>query len=68
MANIFNLPDFMFLNVDRSNLTKLQKLIFFIKGIFISSIHKRANGKLFCFIMNLFYSEDGKIYYESEKY
>ena len=45
MANIFNLPDFMLLNLDSSSGTiNLQDTI---KGLFISIIHKRTNGKIF---------------------
>ena len=54
MANIFNLPDFMLLNLDSSSLSKFKKITFLIKGLFISIIRKRTNGKIFCFIMNFF--------------
>lgn len=68
MANIFNLPDFMFLNVDSSSMSRFNKLAFLLKGIIISIIHKRTKGKIFCTFMNLLYSNDGKIFFQSGKY
>tara|TARA_B000000532_G_scaffold243840_1_gene241151 strand:+ start:10741 stop:11607 length:867 start_codon:yes stop_codon:yes gene_type:complete len=68
MANIFNLPDFMFTGINRDQLTKLDKIIFLFRGLFLSFIHKKTNEKLFCRIMNFFYSNNGKIYFEKNKY
>lgn len=68
MANIFNLPDFMFTGVDSKNFSKIKKLIFLFKGLFLGYIHKKTNKKLFCKILNIFYSSDGKIYFENDKY
>jgi len=68
MANIFNLPDFMFIGVEKTKLSKFQKLIFLFKGLILSFIHKNTKEKLFCFLMNIFYSTDGKIYFSMGKY
>ena len=40
MANIFDLPDFMFTGINRNNLTKLRKIKFLVKGLFLGFIHK----------------------------
>ena len=68
MANIFNLPDFMFTGIDKSNFSKFKKIIFLIKGLFLSYVHKKISGKLFCKIKNLFYSSNGMINFEENKY
>ena len=68
MANIFNLPDFMFTGIDRYEISKWSKLTFLFKGVFLSYIHKKTNQKIFCKIMNFFYSSNGKIYFKKNKY
>ena len=61
MANIFNLPDFMFTGIDKYKLSKWSKLTFLLKGLLLSYIHKKKKKKIFCRIMNFFYSSNGKI-------
>ena len=68
MANIFNLPDFMFTGIDKYKLSKWSKLTFLLKGLLLSYIHKKTNEKIFCRIMNIFYSSNGKIYFKKNKY
>ena len=68
MANIFNLPDFMFTGIDKYKLSKWSKLTFLLKGLLLSYIHKKTNEKIFCRIMNFFYSSNGKIYFKKNKY
>ena len=68
MANIFNLPDFMFTGIDKYKLSKWSKLTFLLKGLLLSYIHKKTNEKIFCRIMNFFYSSNGKIHFKKNKY
>ena len=68
MANIFNLPDFMFTGIDKYKLSKWSKLTFLLKGLLLSYIHKKTNEEIFCRIMNFFYSSNGKIYFKKNKY
>ena len=68
MANIFNLPDFMFTGIDKYKLSKWSKLTFLLKGLLLSYIHKKTNEKIFCRIMNIFYSSNGKIHFKKNKY
>ena len=68
MANIFDLPDFMFTGIDKYKLSKWSKLTFLLKGLLLSYIHKKTNEKIFCRIMNFFYSSNGKIHFKKNKY
>ena len=68
MANIFDLPDFMFTGIDKYKLSKWSKLTFLLKGLLLSYIHKKTNEKTFCRIMNFFYSSNGKIHFKKNKY
>ena len=68
MANIFNLPDFMFTGIDKYKLSKWSKLTFLLKGLLLSYIHKKTNEEIFCRIMNFFYSSNGKIHFKKNKY
>lgn len=67
MATILDLPDFMFQNklVPKSKFKKIYLTIF---GLFVGFIHKSTKDKMFCSIMNLFFPNDGKIFFENEKY
>lgn len=63
MTAVFDSPDFMFNNIQVSELTKFRKLYFFSKGIFVGFIYKKFNGKLFCFFINLLFPSNLKIKY-----
>jgi FkbM family methyltransferase len=67
MASIIDLPDFMFTN-NNKQFTKLSKILMTLWGLFIGFIHKNTEGKLFCFLMNLFFKKDGKIYFKDNSY
>ncbi len=65
---IINLPPFMFRGVDINKLNSFQKFLFIIKGKLLSFIIKNSNGSLFCKLINFFYKEESKIYYEKNYY
>tara|TARA_B100000029_G_C17590612_1_gene962370 strand:+ start:1059 stop:1919 length:861 start_codon:yes stop_codon:yes gene_type:complete len=67
MANIIDLPDFMFVNNDRQY-NKLSKILLFLKGLLVGFIFKITNGKLFCFFINFIFRKDGKIHYQDNFY
>ena len=67
MANIIDLPDFMFVNKDR-NYNKLSKILLFLKGLVVGFIFKITDGKLFCFLINFIFRKDGQIHYKDNFY
>ena len=56
MANIIDLPDFMFNRIDRNKIPKLKKIILFIKGLIVGLINKHANGKTYTRLINLMFT------------
>jgi FkbM family methyltransferase len=67
MASIIDLPDFMFTH-RKERYSKVFKIFMTCWGLFIGFIHKNTEGKIFCLLMNLFFSGDGKIYFEKNYY
>ena len=67
MANIIDLPDFMFKNVT-NNEGKFKKIYLFFKGVLVASLYKLTSKNLFCFFINLIFRKDGKINYEKGYY
>jgi FkbM family methyltransferase len=67
MASIIDLPDFMFLGVNKKY-NKFTKIYYTLYGLLVGYIHKNTNKKIFCFLMNIFFSKDGSIYYEDNFY
>tara|TARA_Y100000817_G_scaffold314859_1_gene315592 strand:+ start:2461 stop:3342 length:882 start_codon:yes stop_codon:yes gene_type:complete len=65
---LINLPPFMQRGVDLDNFNILQKVFFVLKGKLIGLIINKTEGSLFCFLINIFYSKDGKIYFENKRY
>ena len=68
LPHLVNLPPFMFRGVNYEDLNIFLKIIFILKGKLISFFIKFTNGSLFCSLINLFYSKDGKLSYEKDKY
>lgn len=67
MANIIDLPDFMFSRVNKDNYSKLGKIYNFIKGLLVGFISKKTNKKVYCKLMNLLFKQ-GDISYSEGKY
>ena len=65
---IINLPPFMFRGENTDNYGLLKKFIFILKGKFLGLMVKKLNEKNFCKLLNLFYMEESKIYFEDGKY
>jgi FkbM family methyltransferase len=65
---IINLPPFMFRGIDIRKLNMIQKFIFILKGKLLGFIIKNLNKNLFCKLINLFYRENSKIYFEKNNY
>tara|TARA_A200000113_G_C8852397_1_gene350674 strand:+ start:234 stop:1130 length:897 start_codon:yes stop_codon:yes gene_type:complete len=68
LPHIINLPPFMFRGTNFSNLNLISKVVFIIKGKFLSFLVNYTNNKLFCKSINFFYSKDGKINYKDDLY
>ena len=69
MSNLINLPDFIFIDKDLSNASKIKKLTLLIKGIFLIIVFNKTKNKFFCFIINLIFRNtkiqfDGLHYYK----
>lgn len=67
MANIIDLPDFMFKNVTNKE-GKFKKIYLFFKGVLVASLYKLTSKNLFCFFINLIFRKDGKINHEKGYY
>ena len=65
---LVNIPPFLLKDFNEKDLKGLRKLFLILKGKFVSVIIKKTNGKIFCFFINLFFSQDGKINFENNKY
>ncbi len=65
---IINLPPFMFKGIDTTQLNSIQKFMFIIKGKLLSFIIKNSNKTFFCRLINFFYREKTKIYFEDNLY
>ena len=65
---LVNIPPFLLKDLDQGDLRGIKKLLLILKGKFISIIINKTNGKVFCFLINLFFRRNGKIYYENKKY
>ncbi len=65
---IFNLPPFLFRGVDVAKFNSFQKILFILKGKFLGFFITRLNGKLFCSLINFFFNNEEKIYYENNFY
>ena len=64
MANIIDLPDFMFSRVNKNNYSKFGKLFNFIKGLIVGYISKNTNKKIYCMLMNFLFKESNINYSE----
>ena len=62
---ILNIPPFTFRGVNVEKLNILQKIIFIFKGKLLSIALERFSEKNFCTVVNYFYREDSKIYFEN---
>jgi len=67
MASIIQFPDFMNNNLELKT-GKLNKLFYFFFGVLIGFIHKNTNGKFFCYLMNIFFRKESKIFYKDGLY
>lgn len=68
MHSLLNLPSFIFFDKDLKKLNKLQKIFLLIKGLYFIFVMNFTKGKVFCFLCNLIYKKNGKIYYSDGKY
>ena len=57
MANIIDLPDFMFNRIDRNKIPRLKKITLFIKGLIVGFINKHASGKTYTRLINLMFTK-----------
>ena len=65
---LVNLPPFLLKDIDERNLSSVKKIMLIIGGKLISILIKRTKGKVFCAILNIFFANDGKIYFDGDKY
>jgi len=65
---IINLPPFMFRGVDVDGMSTFKRILFIIKGKFLSFVINKFDGNFFCKIINIFYREKSKIYFENNLY
>ena len=68
MVAIIDSPDFMLNDIDVNDLSKSKKLYLLIKGLLVGFIYKRFNGKLFCYMLNLFFPSKSSISFDNDNY
>ena len=66
-TKLLNLPYFVFRKSRNFEFGFIGKLYFLINSYLITYLFKFFNEKSFCKIMNLFYKNDGKIYWDQDK-
>tara|TARA_B100000579_G_C22848332_1_gene865804 strand:- start:3734 stop:4615 length:882 start_codon:yes stop_codon:yes gene_type:complete len=68
MSEFINIPDYITKNQSINNLNKILKIKILIKGKFLSLIINKTSGKFFSSLVNFFFSDKGKIYFENDLY
>ena len=58
---LVNIPPFMLKGLEGKKISTPKKITLFIKGKVVSIIIKKTEGRLFCFLMNLLFKNDGNI-------
>ena len=64
--NLLNLPFFVFRKFNINNFGIFSKFLFFLYAKFMILIIQLFNKNIFCFIMNIFFGNDGRIKYINE--
>ena len=49
MVAVIDSPDFMFFDIKIKDVSKLKKILFFIKGVIVGSIYKNTEKNYFVF-------------------
>jgi len=65
---VINLPPFFLRNKDLARMNFIKKILTVLAGKLIAYIVKFTSRNLFCFFINLFYRNDGKLYYKDNFY
>ncbi len=66
--NIINLPPFYIRNKNIQEMKVLRKIFFIFLGKVVGLLANKTEGKLFCLFINKLYKNDGKIFFEKDKY
>ena len=65
---LVNVPPFLIRDLNQKNLSLSKKIFLIFYGKFIGFFINRLNGKNFCLFMNIFFSKDGKLIFENDRY
>lgn len=66
--NIINLPPFYIRNKNISEMKSIKKIFFILYGKLIGFLVSKTSGNIFCSLINMLYKNDGRIYFENNKY
>tara|TARA_B100000686_G_scaffold62278_1_gene66958 strand:- start:593 stop:1471 length:879 start_codon:yes stop_codon:yes gene_type:complete len=66
--NLVTIPWFMLEGLKNRKLSFFHKIYLIIKGKSVSLLFDRLNGTLFCYFINIFFKNDGKIYFDGNFY
>ena len=66
--NIINLPPFYIRNKNISEMKSIKKIFFILYGKLIGFLASKTSGNIFCSLINMLYKNDGRIYFENNKY
>ena len=67
-SEIIKVAPFFLRNKEIDKMGFLQKILLIINGKLVSFLFKNTSKNIFCAIFNLIYRNDGKIYFEDNKY
>ena len=65
---IINVAPFFLRNKDIDKMKSVQKLLLIVNGKLITFLFNKTSKNIFCAIFNIIYRNDGKIYFEDNKY
>ena len=65
---LVNVPPFLIRDLNQKNLSLSKKIFLIFYGKFIGFFINRLNGKNFCLFINIFFSKDGKLIFENDRY
>ena len=68
MSEFINIPDYITKREDINKLNNIQKFILLVKGKILSLIINRTSGNFFSSLINLFFLNKSKVYFENDLY
>ncbi len=65
---MINLPPFLIRDINLEKTNSIKKIYLILFGKFLSLVINKTNGNFFCYVMNIFFKNDGKLIFKDNKY